>query len=636
MRRLAWIALVVAGCGGSSLTAKDIELDIAVQATISDDEVATVRSLDIAVTGDASSVMTYPLSRALARSERLVVHFPSAQGHVIVSVLARDAQSLIVMRGASGEVHLESGGPHPAMATLALPAAGAHSASGIELVPASFTLFTGQSLQLAAKGETVTWSAMDGGAVDDTGLFAAPATAGIYHAVAQSTLYPTDKASVTLNVLATGIALYAGSLGGLGTVDGVGTAARVNQPQSMLLDGGALYFTDVGQAIRRADIQTGAVTTLAGRPDYALTVDGAGAGAGFVIPAGMVFDGNSTLYVAESACPCIRAVAVGTGQTTTIAGKVGNGGTMDGTGAAAQFRWPQGLAYDAAKHLLYVGEDAAHTIRTVDVTNGTVTTIAGVPDMAGSNDGPANAATFNNPSDFVLDGGVLYIHDRGTSKIRQLDLGTMQVVTLASNVNTSTMTSAGSGKLALALPLRIFDVASKTTTEIRDSDKQQVGDWFNSLVLAPDGTYWGGSVNTLTHYDVAAGKKTRLAGFDYQWQETEGPRTMAGIGSFNSFVVRSDGAVFLRDNRIVRIDSDGKLTSVAGSPSAPVLSGDGGMTFGSDGMLYALDRYSHVIMRIDVDHGGAVTTFAGKASTPGFADGTGVSARLSGPADVTA
>src|SRR5207248_259123 len=145
-----------------------------------------------AVTGADTAVMTYPLTRPLARAERMIVHFSSAKGQVTVSVLARDEQAMVVMRGASPSVNLESSGPHPTSATLLIPATGAHSASGIELAPPSFTLFTGQSLLLASKNEMVTWSATDGGAVDDSGMFTAPATPGTYHAVATSVLYPTD------------------------------------------------------------------------------------------------------------------------------------------------------------------------------------------------------------------------------------------------------------------------------------------------------------------------------------------------------------------------------------------------------------------------------------------------------------
>ncbi|MGZ3443767.1 MAG: hypothetical protein ACXVDD_29805, partial [Polyangia bacterium] len=524
-------------------------------------------------------------------------HFAAAKGQVAVSVLARDDQSLMVMRGLSQTVNLASSGPHPASVTLAIPLTGAHSARGIVLTPASFTLFTGQTLQLAAKDEMVSWSATDGGAVDDSGLFTAPATAGTYHAIATSAVYPTDKASATLNVLANGIALYAGTPGGAGTVDGIGTSARINTSNGMVLDGTSLYFTDNGQTLRRADTLTGEVTTIAGQPDHPFTADGTGANATFVGPGGLVFDGNDTFYVSEIGCPCIRKVTKA-GVATTIAGTQGMYANVDGTGTAAQFRFPMGLAYDATKKLLYVTDPVARTIRTVDVVSGVVVTIAGVVDMAGSTDGPAATAKFNNPQASVLDGGALYIFDQGNSKVRKLDLGTMMVSTLASSISAATMVSGGSGKLALSSPLRILDEGTGMSTLFLDANKQQVYDWAPELAMGTDGSFWLGAYMKLSHFDVAAGKQTTLAGFEWQWEETEGPRATAVLGSLNSVVVRNDGEIYVRDNRLLHLGKDGKLTAIAGSQNAQLVGGDAGMAFGSDGMLYVPDRNGNVILRV--------------------------------------
>ena len=93
-----------------------------------------------------------------------------------------------------------------------------------------------------------------------------------------------------------------------------------------------MYFTD-SQTVRRADLATADVSTVAGFADRAQTVDGSGASAGFVGPAAIATDGT-TIWVAETFCPCIRAVTHA-GVVTTLAGKPGMGGTIDGTGAAA-------------------------------------------------------------------------------------------------------------------------------------------------------------------------------------------------------------------------------------------------------------------------------------------------------------
>jgi sugar lactone lactonase YvrE len=638
-RAVTLLALAVAGCNGSGLGPKDVELTINVQAAVTDADVASVRSLDIAALGTNMAVMTYPLSRPLARTERIAVHFPAAMGHVTVSVLARDDQQGVVMRGVTGDIDLELGtGPHPESVQLVPPQTGAHAPSGIQLAPPTYSMFTGQTLQIGILGgEMVTWAASDGGSIDDQGVFTAPATAGTFHAVATSLTYPTDHASATLNVLANGITVYAGQLGGIGSVDGTGSDARVNQPWGSVLAGSILYFTDGGQEVRKADLNTGEVSTIAGSPDRAFTLDGTGAAANFCGPTGLAFDGNHTLYVAEICAPGIRTVDTITGKTTTLAGTVGMYGTMDGTGAAAQFRAPLGLAFDAANHLLYLGEDQSQLIRTIDVTTGVVTTIAGTANTAGFADGPAAMAKFNDPMNLVLDGGALYIYDARNLKVRKLDLGAKTVSTVASNVAASSMGSAGPGKVSLGNPLRTLDLASGTITPLLNGQNQMIYDWYNSVTAAADGTFWAGAIQKIVHYDTAAAKEIVLAGVDHQWTETEGPRAVAGISSFNNFTVRAaDGTIYGRDNRIWRLGSDGKIVNVSGGSNGQVVGCDAGMAFGSDGMLYALDRCNQTIVRIDVDHGGTFGVYAGKANNGGYADGPVASALVSSPNEITA
>jgi hypothetical protein len=84
------------------------------------------------------------------------------------------------------------------------------------------------------------------------------------------------------------------------------------------------------------------------------------------------------LYVADSFDDTIRKVALDSGAVTTVAGMPGMGGHQDGTGPAAQFDGPQGLAYDGAG-ALYVADHRNHAIRKVVVATGIVTTILLLP-----------------------------------------------------------------------------------------------------------------------------------------------------------------------------------------------------------------------------------------------------------------
>lgn len=93
---------------------------------------------------------------------------------------------------------------------------------------------------------------------------------------------------------------------------------------------------------------------------------------------------------------------------TTLAGLPG--GSIDGTGAAARFRFPQQVAVDASGNI-FVGDSGNYLIRKV-TPGGVVTTFAGLAGAAGSVDGTGSAARFTSPNGLVFDSaGNLYVAD---------------------------------------------------------------------------------------------------------------------------------------------------------------------------------------------------------------------------------
>ncbi len=80
---------------------------------------------------------------------------------------------------------------------------------------------------------------------------------------------------------------------------------------------------------------------------------------------------------------------------TTLAGQAGFG-VVDGTGSAARFHTPKGMVADASGNY-YVADSINHTIRKVS-SGGVVTTLAGSPGEPGSADGTGSAARFNTPA----------------------------------------------------------------------------------------------------------------------------------------------------------------------------------------------------------------------------------------------
>jgi sugar lactone lactonase YvrE len=108
-----------------------------------------------------------------------------------------------------------------------------------------------------------------------------------------------------------------------------------------------------------------------------------------------------------------------TGAVTTLAGS-GSPGSADGTGTAASFRGPIGLAVGSSGNV-YVADYGNQKIRRITST-GTVTTLAG-SGSPGSADGTGAAASFNLPTGVALDYAEnLYVADSGNNKIRKIAL----------------------------------------------------------------------------------------------------------------------------------------------------------------------------------------------------------------------
>ena len=205
----------------------------------------------------------------------------------------------------------------------------------------------------------------------------------------------------------------AGLGGSPGSADGLGGGARFYSPNGIAVDGaGNLYVADTGNDTIRmispglvAGQTQWRVTTIAGLAGAAGSVDGTNGTARFNLPAGLAVDGAGNLFVADNANRTIRILrpSAAGGQTNwvvaTIAGLAGSPGGTDGTGAAARFYNPFGIAADGTGNL-YATDYESGTVRQLTPgvwagqTNWTVSTIAGSAGKFGSADGTGSAAQF--------------------------------------------------------------------------------------------------------------------------------------------------------------------------------------------------------------------------------------------------
>ena len=234
-------------------------------------------------------------------------------------------------------------------------------------------------------------------------------------------LYVTERENHTIRKVTPAgvVTTFAGSAGSYGSTDGTGAAARFWQPRGVAVDGdGNVYVADTANHTIRKITPAGVVTTLAGTAGSYGSTDGTGAAASFNSPWGMAVDGDGNLFVADTSNHAIRKVTPA-GEVTTLAGSAGSSGSADGTGAAASFSQPAGVAVDGDGNL-YVTDAGNRTIRKVTPA-GEVTTLAGSAGSSGSVNGIGPAARFSFPTGVVVDGdGNLYVIDNSGSTIRKV------------------------------------------------------------------------------------------------------------------------------------------------------------------------------------------------------------------------
>jgi len=222
--------------------------------------------------------------------------------------------------------------------------------------------------------------------------------------------------------LTAAVTTFAGSAGTSGNADGFGTDAEFYQPYGVTTDGNDLYVTDRrNNTIRRIDIATGEVTTLAGDASVAYPYgsdDGTGSAALFYEPRGITTDGTN-LYVADSMNHTIRKIVISTKEVTTYAGTAGVTGSADGIGTAASFRRPVGITSDGTN--LFVADYENFLIRKIVIATREVTTLAGTALATGTTDGTGADARFNQPSGVTTDGLSLFVVDRINHTIRNIE-----------------------------------------------------------------------------------------------------------------------------------------------------------------------------------------------------------------------
>ena len=261
------------------------------------------------------------------------------------------------------------------------------------------------------------------------------------------------------------------------------SSARLSVPRNSAFDKNGNYFVadQLNHIIRKIDAN-GIMTTVAGTPgEIGDTGDnGAATSAKLESPRGVTVDSQGNLYISDSENHRIRKVDVN-GIITTFAGVVNPGYNGDGnTATSAQLNFPYQITVDASDNV-YFADYNNNAIRKVDISSGTISTVAGNGNNSFSgDDGLAVNASLSGPLGVIFDSkGNMYIADSGNNRIRKVDTNG-KITTFAGTGDSDFYDNVSGNKAKFSYPSTLA-VDSKDNIYVTDSANHAV------RKITPDG-----------------------------------------------------------------------------------------------------------------------------------------------------
>jgi Bacterial Ig-like domain (group 3)/NHL repeat len=330
---------------------------------------------------------------------------------------------------------------------------------------------------------------------------------------------------------------------------------------------GTEYLSGIGQGSLGVMVP-GSIGTVAGQNgEWTLLNDGQLATqADLYLPTGVAVDGAGNLFIADSHHNRVREVygsGPNAGKITTVAGDGTAGYDRTATVATStSLDVPGGVAIDGAGNL-YIADTNNNVIREVNLTTGSIRTVAGTstPGFTGDS-GPATSAELNSPQGVTVDGaGNLYIADTGNNAVREVNASTQIITTIAGDP-TGLSGFSGDGGLATAAKLNApYSVALDST---------------GNLYVPDSGNNRVRKVDTTGHISTYAGNGTPA------YLGDGGAATAAELYSPLGVACDPAGNVYIADarNYVVRKVNvlTGKISTVAGNNSTTTY-GDGKSVF---------------------------------------------------------
>ena len=354
---------------------------------------------------------------------------------------------------------------------------------------------------------------------------------------ANTTLTAKSAATFTISQPTTAIlSIFAGN-GTAGSTGDGGQAiqALVSDPIGVAVDSQGNVFIDdrSNDVVREVNASTGVITTIAGTLGQpGSSGDGGPAiSATLNLPEGVAVDDQGHLFIGDEQNDVIREVNLSTGTISTVAGNFTAGSTGDtGQATNAELNGPSGVAVDGQGNL-FIGDSLNNRVREVNLSTGIITTVAGNGIQGSSGDsGPATSAELNNPRRLTVDAqGNLFIDDSDNNRIREVNLSTGVITTVAGN---GTAGSSGDGGQATSAELNTPEAVA-----VDGQGNLFIADYLSSVIR---------------EVDLGTGVITTYAGEPGQFGATtpnvpatstllDGPKGLAVDSLGNLFISDADG-----------------------------------------------------------------------------------------------
>lgn len=461
--------------------------------------------------------------------------------------------------------------------------------------------------------------------------------------------------------------------------DGQAANARFDGATCMALspDQPFIWVSDTfNGTIRRISIETGEVMTVIGKPYELAVIDGSSEEARFESPRGCAVSSaqtllGSALWVADSST--IRKITLDeTGahvlRVDTVAGQAGQRGHVDGLGTEIRLGYLiHDLLVNPQGNALYLADRSNDRIRvlTLDGDQVRISAVAGGANTV--RDGSGSEAGFDGPGGLAWHGNALLVADTFSGRLREINLETQEVTTLARNLN-DPQGVASFGDLAWVAG---FDGMIWQISLIDGESERLLGN--PNEVYAVDGygseIRLGGSFASirydasheqLLYMDMNSNALRSLQRTPLKAQTLAGP-TFVGIARDGSLAKARFGSMLdvvgapLEDERLMRwfvsdpehyavreINEKSSIVSTViggeydgvirdGALDQATISAPAGLAYDPQTQsLYVADYDAHVVRRIDLE-AGMVQTIAGIAGEPGSDDGILGQGRLDTP-----